>query len=200
MFILCTSIVAHIFRLKTPRFYLLNKATSIGKIYMKKLLPILLLAGFSSPAMADITHKLSSSIQLSVAAAATQVERIGTSYSVSGSGVDTTYTPTGGSAVSDGIGSLTISTGVGAIPSLEATQKTAGSAFSFSQTFTQGDALSTSAPTAGTVSNFSNQTSTGSGTAGDLAGTILTSGAVSLTAGGAGTVATGQFVNELTID
>ena len=50
---------------------------------MKKLLPILLLAGFSSPAMADITHKLSSSIQLSVAAAATQVERIGTSYSVS---------------------------------------------------------------------------------------------------------------------
>jgi len=167
---------------------------------MKKLLPILLLAGFSSPAMADITHKLSSSVQLSVAAAATQVERIGTSYSVSGSGVDTTYTPTGGSAVSDGIGSLSISTGVGAIPSLEATQKTAGSAFSFSQTFTQGDALATSAPTAGTVSNFSNQTSTGSGTAGDLAGTITTAGAVTLTAGGAGTVATGQFVNELTID
>jgi len=179
---------------------LLNKATSIGKIYMKKLLPILLLAGFSSPAMADITHKLSSSIQLSVAAAATQVERIGTSYSVSGSGVDTTYTPTGGSAVSDGIGSLTISTGVGAIPSIEATQKTAGNSFSFSQTFTQGDALSTSAPTAGTVSNFSNQTSTGSGTAGDLAGTITTAGAVTLTAGGAGTVATGQFINELTID
>ncbi len=166
---------------------------------MKKLLPILLLAGFSSPAMADITHKLSSSIQLSVAAAATQVERIGTSYSVSGSGVDTSYT-SGGSAVSDGIGSLTISTGVGAIPSIEATQKTAGNSFSFSQTFTQGDALSTSAPTAGTVSNFSNQTSTGSGTAGDLAGTITTAGAVTLTAGGAGTVATGQFINELTID
>ena len=199
MFILCEPIVAHIFQLKTPRFYLLNKATSIGKFYMKKLLPILLLAGFSSPAMADITHKLSSSVQLSVAAAATQVERIGTSYSVSGTGVDTSYT-SGGSAVSDGIGSLTISTGVGAIPSIEATQKTAGSAFSFSQTFTQGDALATSAPTAGTVSNFSAQTSTASGTAGDLAGTILTSGAVSLTAGGAGTVATGQFINELTID
>ena len=167
---------------------------------MKKLLPILFLAGFSSPAMADITHKLSSSVQLSVAAAATQVERIGTSYSVSGTGVDTTYTPSGGSAVSDGIGSLTISSGVGAIPTLEATQKTAGSAFSFSQTFTQGDALATSAPTAGTVSNFSNQTSTASGTAGDLAGTITSAGAVTLTAGGAGTVATGQFINELTID
>ena len=166
---------------------------------MKKFLPILLLFGFSSPAMADLTHKLSSSVQLSVSAGATQVERIGSSYSVSGSGVDTTYTPTGGSAVSDGIGSLTISSGVGAIPTLEATQKTAGSAFSFSQSFTQGDAISSNAPSTGAVSNFSNQTSTGSGTAGDLAGTVLTSGAVTVTAGGAGTVATGQFVNELTI-
>ena len=166
---------------------------------MKRFLPLILLTGFSSPAFADLTHKLSSSVQLSVSAGATQVERIGTTYSVSGSGVDTTYTPTGGSAVSDGIGSLTISSGVGAIPTLEATQKTAGSAFSFSQSFTQGDAISSNAPSTGAVSNFSNQTSTGSGTAGDLAGTVLTSGAVTVTAGGAGTVATGQFVNELTI-
>ena len=167
---------------------------------MKRFLPLILLAGFSSPAMADITHKLSSSVQLSVSAGATQVERIGTTYSVSGSGVDTTYTPSGGSAVTDGIGSLTVSSGVGAIPTLEATQKTAGSAFSFSQTFTQGDAISQSAPSTGAVSNFSNQTSTGSGTAGDLAGTITTAGAVTVTAGGAGTVATGQFVNELTVN
>ena len=166
---------------------------------MKRFLPLILLTGFSSPVLADITHKLSSSVQLSVSAGATQVERIGTTYSVSGSGVDTTYTPSGGSAVTDGIGSLTVSSGVGAIPTLEATQKTAGSAFSFSQTFTQGDAISQSAPSTGAVSNFSNQTSTGSGTAGDLAGTVLTSGAVTVTAGGAGTVATGQFVNELTI-
>ena len=166
---------------------------------MKRFLPLILLTGFSSPAFADLTHKLSSSVQLSVSAGATQVERIGTTYSVSGSGVDTTYTPSGGSAVTDGIGSLTVSSGVGAIPTLEATQKTAGSAFSFSQSFTQGDAISQSAPSTGAVSNFSNQTSTGSGTAGDLAGTITTSGAVTVTAGGAGTVATGQFVNELTI-
>ena len=167
---------------------------------MKRFLPLILLTGFSSPAFADLTHKLSSSVQLSVSAGATQVERIGTSYSVSGSGVDTTYTPSGGSAVTDGIGSLTVSSGVGAIPTLEATQKTAGSAFSFSQSFTQGDAISSNAPSTGAVSNFSNQTSTGSGTAGDLAGTVLTSGAVTVTAGGAGTVATGQFVNELTIN
>ena len=57
---------------------------------MKKFLSILLLTGISSPAMADITHKLTSSVQLQVNAAATQVERIGSSYSVSGNGVDTT--------------------------------------------------------------------------------------------------------------
>ena len=167
---------------------------------MKRFLPLILLTGFSSPAFADLTHKLSSSVQLSVSAGATQVERIGTSYSVSGSGVDTTYTPTGGSAVTDGIGSLTVSSGVGAIPSIEATQKTAGSSFSFSQSFTQGDAISSNAPTTGAVANYSDVTSTASGSAGDLAGTILTSGAMTLTAGGSGTVATGQFVNELTIN
>ena len=51
----------------------------------------------------------------------------------------------------------------------------------------------------GQVGNFSDQVSTAAGTAGDLAGTITTQGVMTLTAGGAGTVATGQFVNELTV-
>ena len=76
---------------------------------------------------------------------------------------------------------------------------TDGEAFSFSTTFTQGDALSTSAPTVGAVSNFSSQTSYAAGTAGDLAGTIGQDGAIAITAGGAGTSATGQFVSEITV-
>ena len=164
---------------------------------MWKILPFLLL--FAAPVRADITSKLSSSIQLHVNAAATQVERIGTTYSVSGSGVDTTYTPTGGSAVSDGLGSLTISSGVGAIPTLEVTQKTAGNSYSFSQSFLQGDAVPTSAPTVGQVANFSSQTSTAAGTVGDLAGTISTAGAITVTGGGAGTSAIGQFTSEISI-
>ena len=63
----------------------------------------------------------------------------------------------------------------------------------------QGDAVSQSAPSVGAVSNFSDQVSTAAGTAGDLAGTITTAGVMTITAGGAGTVATGQFVNELTV-
>jgi hypothetical protein len=82
---------------------------------------------------------------------------------------------------------------------IAATQDNPGSAFSYSQSYTQGDAIPTSAVTVGDVANFGNITSTTAGTAGSLAGGITTAGTISLTAGGAGTNATGQFVSELTI-
>ena len=153
---------------------------------MKKLLPILLFAGFSSPAFADITHKLSSSIQLQVNAAATQVERIGSSYSVSGNGVDTTD----GTTVNT-VSAGTITSGIYAPGTIAATQDTAGAAFSFSSSYIQGDAVATSAPTVGQVGNFSSQVSTAAGTKDTLAGTITSAGVITVTAGGAGTVATG---------
>ena len=163
---------------------------------MWKILPFLLL--FAAPVKADITHKLTSSVQLQVNAAATNVERVGTSYSVSGNNITTQYTPDGGSATNS-IGSLTVASGVGSIPTLSAVQATAGESFSFTQSFTQGDALVTSAPATGSVSAFSNQTSTSAGTAGTLAGTIDSSSTITLTGGGAGTSATGQFVSEISI-
>ena len=161
---------------------------------MKKFIPLLLFAGFASPAMADITHKLSRSIQIQVNAPATQVERIGSSYSVSGNGVDTTD----GTTVNT-VSAGTITSGVMAPGTIAATQDVPGASFSYSQTYIQGDAVSQSAPSVGAVSNFSDQVSTAAGTAGDLAGTITTAGVMTITAGGAGTVATGQFVNELTV-
>jgi len=163
---------------------------------MWKILPFLLL--FAAPVRADITHKLSSSVQLTVNAAATNVERLGNTYSVSGNNVTTSYTPEGGSSTNS-IGAMTISSGVGSIPTLSAVQATAGESFSFTQSFTQGDALVTSAPATGAVSAFSNQTSTAAGTASGLAGTIDSSSTIGLTAGGAGTTATGQFVSEINI-
>ena len=164
---------------------------------MRKLFPLLILI-FAPAARADITHKLSSSIQLQVNAAATQVSRIGNSYSVSGNNVTTHYTPEGGSATNS-IGSLTISSGVGSIPTLSAVQATAGESWSFTQSFTQADAIATSAPSTGAVAAYSDQTSTAAGVAGSLAGTIDSSSTIALTAGGAGTVATGQFVSEISI-
>ena len=164
---------------------------------MRKFLPLLILI-FAPAAKADITHKLSSSVQLQVNAAATNVERVGTSYSVSGNNVTTQYTPDGGSATNS-VGALTIASGVGSIPTLSAVQATAGESFSFSQSFTQGDAIVSSAPSVGAVSPLSSQTSTAAGTAGTLAGTIDSSSTITLTGGGAGTSATGQFVSEITI-
>jgi hypothetical protein len=165
---------------------------------MKRAAMLFVMSLMTAPAYADVTHKLSSSVQLTVDAAATNVQRVGTTYSVSGNNVTTQYTPSGGSATSS-IGSLTVSSGVGAIPTLSATQATAGESFSFTQSFYQGDALSSSAPTAGAVPNYSNVTSTAAGTKDTLAGTIDTSGTMALTAGGAGTSAVGQFVSEITI-
>ena len=55
--------------------------------------------------------------------------------------------------------------------------------FSFSQSYTQGDAIPTGAPTVGTVGNLTGQTSYTAGTAGDLAGTITSANVITVTAG-----------------
>ena len=165
---------------------------------MKKALVLFGMLLMAAPAHADLTHKISSSVQLTVDAAATNVQRIGNSFSVSGSGV---VTDVGSNATANlevgGLGTLTNGAAAGSFAT--ATQATSGNSFSFSQSFTAGDATITTAPTVGAVSALSNQTSTAAGSAGALAGTITSAGAVTLTAGGAGTSATGQFVTEITV-
>ena len=64
---------------------------------------------------------------------------------------------------------MDITSGVYSPGSIDATQATAGEAFSFSTSFTQGDAIPTSAATTGEIQNFGIMTSNASGTAGDLA-------------------------------
>ena len=162
---------------------------------MKKLL-FLLLPGLvvAAPVRADIHHAITTSTQLTVNAAATQAQRIGSSFSVSGSNIDTTDGTTAGT-VSAG----TITSGVYSPGAIAATQDTAGAAFSFSQSYTQADAVPTSAPSVGAVGNFSNVTSTAAGVAGSLAGTITSAGVLTLTAGGAGTSAIGSMESALTI-
>ena len=151
----------------------------------------------TAPAYADITHRLSSSVQLNVNSAATQMTRIGNTFTTSGSGVNSDIG--GGTSLDNKLGGLgTLSSGVATSPSLPTiTQATAGEAFSYSVTFTQGDALVTTAPAVGAVSPLSQQTSNAAGVAGNLAGVINADGSMTLTAGGAGTSATGQFVTEI---
>ena len=162
---------------------------------MKKFLPLLLLLGMGSSAYAGgIVSSHTSSVQLTVDAARTDASRIGSSFSISGSNIDT--------AIGDNANQVsagTITSGVYSPGTVVATQDTAGAAFSFSQSYTEADDVLTSAPSVGAVSLFSDQTSWAAGTAGDLAGTVTSAGVITVTAGGAGSSAVGQFVSEITV-
>ena len=163
---------------------------------MKKILLILgIFALGGQAARADITSRMTSSVQLTVNAAATQMQRVGNSYSISGNNVDTTDGTTANT-----ISAGAISSGVYGPGTISVVQDDPGEAFSFSTSFIQGDAIDTSGPNVGDVSAYSNQLSTAAGSAGSLAGTVTSQGALTVTAGGAGTTATGQFVTELQID
>ena len=162
---------------------------------MKKFLPLLLLLGMGSSAYAGgIVSSHTSSVQLTVDAARTDASRIGSSFSIAGSNIDTTDGTTAGT-VSAG----TITSGVYAPGTIAATQDTAGAAFSFSQSYTQADAVPTSAPTVGAVGNLSDQTSYAAGVKGDLAGTVTSAGIITVTGGGAGTSEIGHFVSEISV-
>ena len=171
---------------------------------MKKFLPIvmLLMTGAAlAPAKADLVHRLTTSTQLSVDGAATVATRIGSTYSVSGNNIKV--------ATDQHFGKLTAGTATAAatldVGAYE--MNTSGSAFSFSESWTQGDAVNAIGAgvdvTSGVVADmpaYGQVTTQSGGVAGSLAGTITSAGVMTLTAGGAGTDATGQFVSELTIN
>ena len=160
---------------------------------IKKLLPFLF---FFTPTAtyADITSTITSSVKLEVAAPGTTADRIGNSYSVSGTGVNTTDGTTAGSV--GGLGAAT--NGVNAYTPITASQLTDGESFSYTVSHTTGDTIGTSLTT-GEVSAFGDLTSTSGGTATNLAGTV-DNHVVTVTAGGAGTTATGQYVTSVTVD
>ena len=147
----------------------------------------------AAPANADLTSKISSSIQLQVDAAASQTRRIGSEYSISGTNI--TLDTIGG------LNSLTPGSGVGYSPA-DYSLTTSGAQFTFSESFLEGDATpSPTTVTAGvtpTLPILGQTTTTAGGVSGSLAGTIDSTGAITLTAGGAGTSATGQFISEIT--
>ena len=76
-------------------------------------------------------------------------------FSVQFLNVSTTDGTTSGAL--GGLGAAT--NGVNALTTVTASQATSGEAFSFTNSYTQGDAVITTAPTVGEVSAFSNQTS-----------------------------------------
>ena len=169
---------------------------------MKKALLLFGMVLMSAPiARADLVHRMTTSTQLVVNGAYTDASRVGSTYAVSGNNIKV-------ASADDHFGKLTAGTATAAA-TLDVGAydiNTAGSAFSFSESWTQGDATNAIGSgvdvTTGVVADMPayGETFTSSGgVAGNLAGTITSAGVMTLTAGVAGTSATGQFVSEITI-
>ena len=141
-----------------------------------------------------LVSKHASSVQLSVDAAKTTASRIGSSFSI----LEQILTLRTDQLQTQSLLAL-LQMVIYSPGTIAATQDTPGAAFSFSQSYTQGDAIPTSAPTVGTVGNLTGQTSYTAGTTGDLAGTVTSANILTVTAGGAGSTAIGQFVSEITV-
>ena len=170
---------------------------------MKKILLItsLLFLG-ATGAMADIVNRISASTQLTVDSAASQATRLGSSYSVQGSNI--TAGTMGGLTKSAGD---TITTAAASQTQGSYSVTTAGSAFSLTESFILGDAVNpigtgvdVSAGVVADMPAYGSVITQSGGVAGSLAGTITSAGVMTLTAGGAGTSATGQFVSEISVD
>ena len=163
---------------------------------MKKLL---LLAALCVPTAAycDIQSSIMSSVKLESLSAATSADKLGSSYSISGTNI-TTVDADGNSTVG-GFGSVT--SGVPSVTMPTASVTNSSETFSFSQAYLEGDATPSDAITSlGTVQNFSDLTSTAAGSVG-TASVTLDHHTMSLDGGtGTGIVLTGQFVTDLTID
>ena len=171
---------------------------------MKKILLTLSMLLMTAPMVrADLVHRMSSSTQLTVNGAYTDASRIGSTYAVSGNNIKVDTSNSGH------FGALTAGSATAA-PTLDVGTydvNTAGSAFTFTESYTQGDAIAAIGAgvdvTAGVIADmpaFGETLSMSGGVAGTLAGTILSSGVTTVVAGGAGTSATGQFVTEIIID
>ena len=165
---------------------------------MKKLFLLLFLAAPS--AYADMTHNITTSTQLTVNGAYTDSNRVGSTYAVSGSNIKVATDAHFGKLTA-GTATTAATLDVGAYD-----VNTAGAAFSFSESWNQGDAVNAIGSgvdvTSGVVADmpaYGEVLTMSGGVAGDLAGTITSAGVVTITAGGANTSAIGSVVTSLTV-
>jgi len=151
---------------------------------MKRLLLAFSLFFITPVSAAEITSRITDSVQLNVQGAAVQSTRIGASYSASGTNIQ---------ATSFG--------GVGGAGSYDVNN--AGQAFTFSESFNAADSVvTTQSVSSGVIASpnlYGDSVTQLAGDKGSLAGALSTTGVPTVTAGGAGTTATGQRSVELSV-
>ena len=166
---------------------------------MKHFLFLLLLAAPTS-VLADSSIKHTASTSLKVDGAAVQAIRVPSTYAVSGNNMKVT--------TGEHFGKITAGSATAA-PTLDVgvyEVNTVGSAFSFSESWLQGDAIpaigsgvDVSTGVVADMPAFGNTVVTSGGVAGNLAGTVTSAGIATTVAGGAGTTGTAQYSSEITI-
>ena len=174
---------------------------------MKKLFAILLLLAPCSPVLSDIQQKFVTSAQISVDMPYSVTNKLGTTYSISGTNITPSVT-SGGSTTAGAIGGLNISSITAGVPAMIQTDKavtTSGSAFSLTEAVTMGDATpSAVTPSSGIAAlpHLGGQTTIGSGgTLGSGAMTSLSSGVHTCSgAFGSGSSCVGSTTVTITID
>ena len=160
---------------------------------MKKFLPLIFIAS-SVPCYADVTSSMMTTVQIQVNAAGSQVERLGGSYSASGTNVGTSNTgdQLGGFSVNSTTNAVTFDAGQYSI-------NTDATNWSITESLLQPDVMQSGTLDVGEVNNFGSVISTeaGSGTGFDV--TIGSDHTITdLDSGGAGSVTTGSFVTSVT--
>ena len=159
---------------------------------MKKLIPFLLL--FASPCYADVTSSMMTSVSIQVNAAGTQVERLGGSYSASGTNVGTTNTgdELGGFSVNATTSAVTFDSGQYSINS-NATN------WSLTESLLQPDVMQSGTLDVCDVNNFGSVIATDAGVGTNFDVDITSAHTIeNLDSGGAGSVTTGSFVTSVT--
>ena len=173
---------------------------------MKKLIALLFL--FSpSVALADITQKFTTSAQITVDMPYSVTNKLGTTYSITGTNITPSVT-SGGSTTANAIGGLNVGSLTAGVPAMIQTDKavtTAGSSFALTESLTMGDATpSAVTPSSGIAAlpHLGGQTTIGSGgTLGSGAMTSLSSGVHTCSgAFGSGSSCVGSTSVQITID
>ena len=173
---------------------------------MKKLLPFIFLV--SAPAYADINHSIQNVVSVSTLGASSTSNRVGTTFSASGTNV----TPTAGDTA-NAIGTLDLTDAqiTNGIPTIDNTTSYAvtnsGDAWSVSESYIQGDSIPTSF-LATTVTNgvvpalpiFGDTQTVSGGDIGTTAMTMDSGGAMTVNLSATGAGVTAQMSNTIKLE
>ena len=173
---------------------------------IKKLLPFLFIVGSPTTVLADISHSIQNIVSVSTLGAQSTANRVGTTFSASGTNVTPTANET-----ANAIGTLDLTDAqiTNGVPTIDSTTTyavtTAGDAWSVSESYIQGDAIPSSNTTVTngvvpTLPIFGDTTTVSGGDIGTTAMTMDSGGAMTVNLSATGAGVTAQMSNTIKLE